>query len=265
MDGSVVAPVEAQQGRAAQARRAPRLSSALALGLSLALVGSAARADEPPRVQAARGRVEASVRSLFAAAAVPYPPAALLLRAFKREGELELWAARGAGQRYARLKSWPICARSGSLGPKRREGDGQVPEGFYRISALNPWSSYHLSLRVDYPNRADRILGRRPLGGDIFIHGKCVTIGCLPLGDAAIEELYVIAADARAAGAPVQVHLLPGRFEGAGWAELQAEARGDGPLLELWEQLREGDRLFRESLRPPRVRVASDGRYLFSP
>ncbi len=203
------------------------------------------------------------MRALFANHGVPYPPPALLLRAFKREGQLELWAEPARGAPYVLIKAWPICARSGGPGPKRHEGDEQVPEGFYRISALNPASGYHLSLRVDYPNRSDRILGARPLGGDIFIHGKCGTIGCLPLGDQAIEELYVIAADARAHSAQIEVHLLPSRLDDASFERLREEARPGPALLAFWEQLRQGDRLFQQRKRPPRVRVQPDGRYRF--
>jgi murein L,D-transpeptidase YafK len=237
--------------------------SAWTLALAAAL-GAGARAAEPARVRTARAHVQPTVRALFAKAGAHYPPRALLLRAFKLEGDLELWAEPRPGASYLKLRTYRICAGSGELGPKRRSGDGQVPEGFYRVSALNPWSSYHLSLRVDYPNRSDRILGARgALGGDIFIHGKCVTIGCLPLGDEAIEELFVIAADAHAAGAPIAVHLLPARMDEAGWAKLRERALGRPGLLPFWEQLREGDRLFEEKKRPPRVRVQSDGRYSF--
>jgi murein L,D-transpeptidase YafK len=92
-----------------------------------------------------------------------------------------------------------VLAASGGPGPKLREGDLQVPEGVYRLTAFNPNSSYHLSLRVDYPNADDRAIakaeGRTNLGGDIYIHGKAVSIGCLALGDAGIEELYVLVAD----------------------------------------------------------------------
>jgi murein L,D-transpeptidase YafK len=223
-------------------------------------LGGPSPAAEPPRVRAARPRAEPLARQLFLAAKAEWPPRALLLRAFKEEGELELWAEPSAGAPYVRVQTWPICQKSGGPGPKRREGDGQVPEGFYRISQLNPWSAFHLSLRVDYPNRADRILGQRPLGGDIFIHGGCVTIGCLPLGDRAIEELYVIATDALKAGARIDVHLFPARFDGRAFAELsRAEAR----LQPFWEQLRQGHALFERTKRPPRFRVDPDGRYVF--
>jgi len=97
------------------------------------------------------------------------------------------------------IKSYPIHAASGDLGPKRREGDRQVPEGLYRIDSLNPNSRFHLSMRVDYPNADDRriaqLQNRTDLGGDIFIHGGAASIGCVAVGDPAIEELFTLAAD----------------------------------------------------------------------
>jgi murein L,D-transpeptidase YafK len=95
------------------------------------------------------------------------------------------------------VRNYEIRRASGEAGPKLREGDGQVPEGLYRIDGLNPNSSYHLSLKINYPNEFDRqqasIDGRTQLGGDIFIHGREVSIGCLAMGDDAIEELFVLA------------------------------------------------------------------------
>ncbi|HQZ19227.1 MAG TPA: L,D-transpeptidase family protein [Vicinamibacteria bacterium] len=115
----------------------------------------------------------------------------------KEEKALEVWLP--VGGRWSRLRSYPVLAASGGPGPKLREGDFQVPEGIYRLTAFNPNSSYHLSIRVDYPNAEDRrvaaLEGRARLGGDIFIHGKAVSIGCLAIGDSAIEELYLLLAD----------------------------------------------------------------------
>jgi len=92
-----------------------------------------------------------------------------------------------------------VLAASGALGPKLLQGDRQVPEGVYRVLWLNPNSSYHLSMKLDYPNAFDRERARRDgrtdLGGDIFVHGRAVSIGCVALGDPAIEELFVLAAD----------------------------------------------------------------------
>ncbi len=108
----------------------------------------------------------------------------ILLRAYKQESELELWAKNKKDKQYTLLKTYKICASSGTLGPKRKQGDIQVPEGFYVIDRFNPVSNFYLSLGVSYPNASDKILGvKGALGGDIFIHGNCVTIGCLPISD----------------------------------------------------------------------------------
>jgi len=118
----------------------------------------------------------------------------LALVAIKDKMSLELWQKRKG--KYHFVKAYPFTAYSGKLGPKLREGDGQIPEGIYRITFMHPNSSYYLSMKVSYPNRFDRkkgrLDGRKRLGGDIFIHGKAVTIGCIPVGDKAIEELFYI-------------------------------------------------------------------------
>ena len=234
---------------------------AAALASSMA-AGTAA--NEPPRVRAARARALPAIHRAFESAGASYPPRALLIRAFKREALLELWAGPVASGPYVKVKTWPICAASGGLGPKRREGDLQVPEGFYRITQLNPWSAFHLSLRVDYPNRSDRLLGRRPLGGDIFIHGGYATVGCLPLGDEGIEELYLAAADAMAAGAEVAVHLFPTRLDAAGLSWLVQQAKGDAKLVGFWRELAEGYGRFERTRRPAPFRISRAGRYVFT-
>lgn len=143
---------------------------------------------------AARGRL----RDAFRRSGVSYPPKRLCLVGLKHERVLEIWVA-GAEDEFKHLVSYPIQAASGTLGPKLAEGDLQVPEGLYRIESLNPNSSYHLSLRINYPNAFDRqkgkLDGRTQLGSDIMIHGKAVSVGCLAIGDRAIEELFVLAAD----------------------------------------------------------------------
>jgi hypothetical protein len=137
------------------------------------------------------------LQSAAATLDLAYPPSALVLVGLKQERILEVWAQGDSGWKL--LRTYPILAASGGAGPKLREGDRQVPEGEYRLTAFNPNSSYHLSIRLDYPNERDRAIaqreGRTDLGGDIFIHGKAVSIGCLALGDDAIEELYVLLAD----------------------------------------------------------------------
>lgn len=139
---------------------------------------------------------EKRLRKRFAAAGVRYPPKQVHLLAFKEEKRLELWAAAGGQPR--RIAVFPLLDESGALGPKLREGDYQIPEGFYRVIWLHPNSQYHLSMKLDYPNEFDREQakkeGRTDLGGQIFIHGRDVSIGCLAVGDPAIEELFVLAA-----------------------------------------------------------------------
>jgi hypothetical protein len=131
------------------------------------------------------------------AAGVAYPPRQIVLVGLKAERQLEAWVP--AGGAWHRLRSYAVLAASGGPGPKRREGDLQVPEGVYRLTTFNPNSSYHLSVRVDYPNQDDRRAaaseGRSNLGGDIYIHGRAVSIGCLAIGDEGIEELYVLLSD----------------------------------------------------------------------
>jgi hypothetical protein len=133
-------------------------------------------------------------------AGLRWPPARITLLAFKQERILEAWGANNAGP-YSLLARYPILAASGTLGPKRREGDLQVPEGFYRIDSLNPASRFHLSLRVDYPNAEDRRHADGPnprLGGDIYVHGNAVSIGCIAIGDGPIERIFALTALARA-------------------------------------------------------------------
>lgn len=139
--------------------------------------------------------VEERLQNLFARAGAAYPPKSVTLLAFKAERTLELWAeSDGTPMRvwvYRLLDSSPP-------GPKLEEGDWQIPEGVYRVTHLNPRSEYHLSLGLDYPNDFDRAMAandrRTTLGGDIFIHGGDVSIGCLAIGDAGVEELFVLAA-----------------------------------------------------------------------
>lgn len=127
-----------------------------------------------------------------------YPPQELALLAFKQEKRLELWIFEK--NRWQYLHSYPVLAASGRLGPKLKEGDRQVPEGIYQVVLLNPYSQFHLSLKLNYPNEFDlshaRREGRDGLGGDIFIHGHAVSTGCLAMGNAVIEEIYYLVADA---------------------------------------------------------------------
>jgi len=140
----------------------------------------------------------ARLKPLFETAKIAYPPARLALVGLKSEKQLQVYAS-AENQPFAFITSIPILAASGKPGPKLREGDEQVPEGIYPIELLNPNSKFHLALRLGYPNQFDREQarkeGRENLGGDIMIHGGAASVGCLAIGDQAIEDLFVLAAD----------------------------------------------------------------------
>jgi len=211
-----------------------------------------------PRVKVAQHEAEAGLQKLFTEKKLAYPPAGLVLVAFKKEGVIEAWVP-GAGS-YVHLNDYRICARSGELGRKRREGDGQVPEGFYEVATFNPSSNYYLALKVSYPNAADRILNRGvPLGGDIMIHGNCVTIGCLPIEDEHIKELYWLAVVSKTRVAKIPVYIFPFRFADRA-AELAAWPDGEWAF---WDNLREGYNRFLRAPRPLAVSVDAAGRYVF--
>ena len=135
---------------------------------------------------------------LFEKSGIAYPPKSIILLGLKSEALLEVWVSDDA-KVFKKLISYPILKLSGKLGPKLFEGDLQVPEGIYRIESLNPNSFYHLALRVNYPNDYDlekaRLEGRKNLGSDIMIHGGMRSVGCLAMGDEAIEELFLLAAE----------------------------------------------------------------------
>ena len=221
--------------------------------------------DRFPRVRTARATAQPRLEALFGQAGLRYPAKEIFLRVFKMEGELELWARNDAGAPFTLVRAYAICAASGTVGPKRCEGDLQVPEGFYQVSGFNPWSNFHLSLRIDYPNASDRILGdRRHPGGDIFIHGSCVTIGCIPIRDGPIEEVYLAAVDARHAGqARIPLHIFPCRLD-RDWLRLEREAWRRHGLLDFWLNLKEGYDVFEKTRQVPRISIKRSGKYVFS-
>jgi len=194
-----------------------------------------------------------------------YPPRAMMLRAFKKEGVLELWAAGSDSGPYTLIKSYGICATSGVLGPKRRFGDEQVPEGFYDLDFFNPQSNFFLSMHINYPNAADRILGSRTNpGGTIYLHGNCASIGCIPITDDGIKEVYWLAVLVRDGGAKhLPLQIFPGRLNDSGFRELAKTHPGQSELIAFWSNLKEGFDAFEKGHRPLMVRVSKDGRYEF--
>ncbi len=238
----------------AGSNRAVKIALSCCVLISLSLL-YALPASAKDRVAAARQSRAREVAEIFTSAGVEYPPPELYLRAFKHEQQLEVWAG-AAGKPLKKVKTYPFCAASGELGPKRQEGDLQVPEGFYTIDLFNPTSAYHLSIRVSYPNESDRILGRRPLGGAIMVHGNCVSIGCIAIQDGPIEEVYLMTLDAKKRmGRNVPIHIFPRRLDAEGLATLEKTAGSDAGLVAFWKGLEPGYSLFEETKRPPRVSV----------
>lgn len=208
------------------------------LWLGLLLMPPVHAASIADRLQEHGPAARARLQPHFLKADVPYPPGKLSLVALKEEKVLQLYARQQGADPWVFVREYPILAASGGPGPKLLEGDLQVPEGRYRIELLNPNSRFHLSLRVNYPSPADQARarkdGRTNLGGDIMIHGNAVSIGCLAMGDPAIEELFVLAADTGLAN--IDVLLAPMDFR----TRVAHNAPGHLPdwTLELWASIR---------------------------
>ena len=189
----------------------------------------------------------------------------ILITVFKSEQELVIYAKNKNEQKYKKLITYPICASSGELGPKRKQGDGQVPEGFYFIDRYNPASSYYLSLGLNYPNKSDKLKSTAGnLGGDIFIHGECVTIGCMPMTNDKIKEIYVYAIQAKQNGQPkIPVYIFPFKFTETNTSKYKAQYKDNKNLLDFWNNLKTGYDVFHKDLQELTVTVDKQGNYKF--
>jgi murein L,D-transpeptidase YafK len=235
------------------------LSAALLTVLSLTLAGPDADATSK-RPQSREGRAAEKAHErldpILKAKRLAFGDE-LFLRVFKEEAQLETWL-RSDG-RFEHLKTYPICAASGELGPKERVGDEQVPEGFYAVgpTSLNPASAYHLSFNIGYPNALDRSLHRT--GSLIMIHGDCVSIGCMAMTDPGIQEIYSLTKAALDKGqGRVPVHIFPFRMTAANMKRHQASK-----WIDFWRTLKVGYDHFEAKRIPPAVGV-KDGRYTFA-
>lgn len=189
----------------------------------------------------------------------------VLLLAYKAEGEVELFVKSKSEQSYSKLISYKICTKSGKLGPKRRQGDYQVPEGFYFIDRFNPASSYYLSLGLSYPNLSDKIKSEASnLGGDIFIHGNCVSIGCLPMTNDKIKEIYWYAIHARNNGQQrIPVYVFPFKMADANFQEYKVRYQNNSEMIDFWTNLKTGYDLFSIEKKELNISYAKNGDYKF--
>lgn len=230
--------------------------------LLLALAVCQPKTGLSPRVAVAKKEKDVYLAELFRTKGVVYPPQSVFLRAFKQEGLLEVWSKSDLAVKYTLIKTYQICKKSGGPGPKRKEGDRQVPEGFYLLNRFNERSKFYLSLGLNYPNASDQILSDADQpGGDIFIHGDCVSLGCLAMTDDGIKEIFWIAFQAREKGQKsIPVHIFPFRF---GTGRAVSERSEPRELKDFWKNLRVGFRFFEENGFPPAVGVDKNGWYRF--
>jgi murein L,D-transpeptidase YafK len=189
----------------------------------------------------------------------------VLIIAYKSEDLLEIYAKCKSELRYKKFASYAICSKSGELGPKRKYGDNQVPEGFYYIDRFNPVSNYYLSLGINYPNAADKIKSKAAnLGGDIFIHGECLTIGCLPMTNDKIKEIYLLAAMAKNSGqSQIPVYIFPFKMLESNLRNYSKEFGHNNGLIGFWENLKEGYDLFMNNQQPLNIKINTKGFYKF--
>lgn len=188
----------------------------------------------------------------------------LLIVAYKEEQILELYAKSKKDKTYSKIITYDICRSSGELGPKRKQGDYQVPEGFYHIDRFNPASNFYLSLGLNYPNRADKIKGTAAnLGGDIFIHGSCVTIGCMPMTDDKIMEIYLYAIHAKNNGqSKIPVYSFPFKMTESNMKRYTGFYSRHKELVAFWENLKPGYDKFMECNTELKFSVDTKGNYV---
>jgi len=216
-----------------------------------------------PRVLAANKEKSKAINDLLASKSINSANFDLFLRAFKKEQKLEVWAKNKADETFTLVKTYEFCATTGVLGPKRRSGDRQIPEGFYEVDLFNPQSQYYLSFRINYPNKSDLVFADKLNPGDnIFIHGHCVTIGCIPIGDENIKELYLLAAKAKSAGGKINVHIFPTVMNDQNYKVINNEFGTDASLLAFWSWLKPGFDAFESSKKLPEIVVEDSGRYV---
>jgi len=217
------------------------------------------------KLPGALGIREESLQKDFKAKGLVWPAKYVFIRSFKYDGQLEVWVKNEAKDKFKLFKTYKVCLQSGAMGPKRVQGDFQVPEGFYYINEFNPNSAYHLALGLNYPNASDKILSDplRP-GNGIYIHGSCVSVGCIPVTDYDIEEIYIIASAAKASGEDfIPVHIFPVRYSRKKSLEFYENYIKNNPsLAKFGQQLRTAYDQFEETKEVPIVMVDSKGDYV---
>lgn len=217
------------------------------------------------RVNKAFENKEELLKKQFEEKGLEWPARYVYIRSFKFDAQLEVWVKHDLKDKYKLFKTYRVCLQSGTMGPKRMQGDYQVPEGFYYITEFNPNSAYHLSLGLNYPNSSDKILSD-PVhpGDDIFIHGSCVSVGCIPVTDSDIEEIYILAAQAHEAGQEyIPVHIFPIRYSNKKSVTYFENFCKDNPdLMVFSDQLEKAFKVFENTHQPPLILIDPKGDYV---
>ncbi|MEM9028526.1 MAG: murein L,D-transpeptidase family protein [Pseudomonadota bacterium] len=236
---------------AGAAFRPARLSAIAAGLLAGAVLAGCAKIDIPAHLKPLSNDMMRLMAAKKMRASSP-----IFIRIFKAEAELEVWKQRKDG-RFYHLKTYPICAWSGRLGPKFKQGDKQAPEGFYTVNRyqMNPNSSFHLSFDLGYPNAFDR--ANRRTGNFLMVHGDCTSAGCYAMTDTWIEEIYALAREAFIGGQnKMHVHAFPFRF-----TEANLQRHSKSRHRKFWATLRQGYDAFEANRVPPPV-VVCERRYV---
>lgn len=217
------------------------------------------------RVKAAYVTHETTLKTALSDSGYSFDDIHILIQAFKLEKEFRVYVKKKTDKSWKLFRTWDFCVLSGALGPKRKEGDLQVPEGFYHVSWFNPNSNFHLSLKVNYPNASDKILSdREKPGGEIFIHGNCVSIGCIPLTDPIAEELYILAVEATKNGqVQIPVYIYPCEMTEMKFSILQSFYAEKTELIDFWKNLKEGFDKFSVVAEELNFTVDKSGKYIF--
>ena len=215
------------------------------------------------RVREAYADKEKMVVKSLAAHSISRDSLRIFLRGFKKEKKIEVWARNIRDSAFVLVRELPICDLSGDVGPKRRSHDLQVPEGFYHIDGLNPYSKYYLSMKINYPNASDSVRGvRRHLGSLIFIHGACISSGCLAITNDRIKELFVYCIEAYNSGQEeIGITIFPARMDDSSYAWLNTRYSKYKDCISLWADLKMSWDLFERYRVPPAVRFLPDGKH----
>lgn len=217
-----------------------------------------------PTVALAVKMKEDTLKKQLAAINISWPLKQMYVRSFKYDSQMEVWVRNNAHEAFKLFKTYKVCALSGALGPKRIEGDYQVPEGFYYINEFNPKSNYNMSLGLNYPNASDLLLSDsvKP-GNDIYIHGSCVTVGCIPI-NSQIDELYLLASYAHDQGQDfIPVHIFPIRYNVEKSRNFLVRAvKEDHAYGQFSEKLKEVFDYFEKHKKLPLISVNQKGEYI---